>query len=308
MEAKLKQSREIIFEAMNRFDPFASVVMFSGGDDSLAMYMAVKELAVPFEFVLHIRTGTGIQESFDFVERTVLNQGDKLIVADAGPAYEEYVLRKGFFGRGRRAHNYAYHVLKASPYRKVISSQIRKRKRNRPVLLLNGARKSESSNRTVKLDGPFNRDPAAPNNIWTSILYSWSKADCREMIDLAGIERNPVSVAMHRSGECMCGTMQSIEDRALASMLYPEWGKWIDDLEQSVLDRGHACKWGIETTRKTMSQSAQQELPIMCVGCDFSNVQIPSKEHELTKEVFLATLETVSLPAEPQPDEEKTET
>lgn len=269
MDNPLESSRNIMSRAVEEFSPYAAVLMLSGGDDSLTAYHVAKEINAHIDFVCHIRTGTGLPATTEFVKHSVKEQADRLIIADAGMAYEDYVLRKGFFGLGRTAHNYAYHLLKAGPYRKVISREIRKRKRNRPVLLLNGARKDESENRTVKLGAPFNRDPAARNNIWINILYDWTKRDCMDYLKANGIERNPVSVAMHRSGECMCGTMQSNHDRKMAGLLYPEWAAWLDELEKRVHERGFRWSWGQATTREIVGDSAQMELPVMCLGCEF---------------------------------------
>jgi len=259
----IESSRSIMEQAVEKYKPYATVVMLSGGDDSVTAYHVARELGVEYDFVLHIRTGTGIPETGEYVERLVKGYGDRLVIADAGTAYEDYVLRKGFFGMGRTGHNYAYHLLKAGPYRKAISKKIRKRKHNRPVLLLNGARKNESSNRTVKLDGWSNRDPAARNNIWISLLYEWSKQDCTAYLRDRGIERNPVSIALHRSAECMCGTMQSMEDRHLAAALYPEWGKWLNDLEKRSI---FPWKWGESTTKAKMDKY-KEELQLMCMHC-----------------------------------------
>lgn len=268
---KIESSQKIITKAEKKFSPYARVIMFSGGDDSLAAYLVSRELEINYDYVLHIKTGTGIPDTLDYVRDIVDNFGDDLVVADAGDAYKDYVLRKGFFGRGLTAHNYAYHILKASPYRKAISKNTRKGKRNRPVFLINGARKKESSNRMVKLDKPWNRDASAKNNIWVSLLYDWTKKDCLDFIKSKNTKRNPVSQAMHRSGECMCGTMQSLETRKLAAALYPNWGKWLDELEKEVFDEGHFWGWGEDTSRGSrayMKRMGQMEFQIMCTDCD----------------------------------------
>lgn len=267
MGEQVEAACSIFADAERRFEPYAKVVMFSGGDDSLVAYHVAREIA-DLDFVLHIRTGTGITDTLEFVQDEVDRNGDRLVIADAGDAYEKYVLRKGFFGRGRTAHNYAYHILKAQPFRTAISKQIRHGKRGRNVLLINGARKNESDNRTVKLNGPYNRDTSTKSNIWTSILYTWSKQDCLDFLASRGIERNPVSQAMHRSGECMCGTMQSHEDRRLAAALYPEWGEWLDDLEQQAFERGFTWGWGEATTKESPAfLRAAGQMEFMCMSC-----------------------------------------
>lgn len=112
MHDLILKSRDIIDEAIATFKPMATVFMFSGGDDSLTTYQVLKQLGVKFDFVIHGNTRTGIQETTDFVIKEVERRKDKLIIADAGNAYIDYVLRKGFFGKGNHAHRYSYHVLK----------------------------------------------------------------------------------------------------------------------------------------------------------------------------------------------------
>ena len=54
---------------------------------------------------------------------------------------------------------------------------------------------------------------------------------------------NPVAVQLCRSGECMCGTMQSKQERAEAATLYPEWGNWLTCLEREAMEL-HGYGWG----------------------------------------------------------------
>jgi 3'-phosphoadenosine 5'-phosphosulfate sulfotransferase (PAPS reductase)/FAD synthetase len=242
--------------------------MFSGGDDSLCAYHVVRELEmINLDFVLHVNTRTGIRETTEYVRGHVAGLGDKLIIADAGSSYEDYILRKGFFGVGRQAHTFAYHILKANPCRRAISKTIRKGKRNRPVLLINGARKGESKNRMANFREPHRRGWVAPMNIWVNILHNWTKQDCIAYLQERKIARNPVSVALHRSGECMCGTMQSLEERKWAEGLYPNWGNWLRDLEQKAHEKGFHWNWG-ENPAKEIFNGQMSLFQPMCVGCD----------------------------------------
>jgi len=181
------------------------------------------------------------------------------------------VLRKGFFGRGRTAHSYAYHLLKADQFRRAISYNIRKRRRNRPVLLLNGVRNDESDNRKYNMTKTINIDPSAKNNIWVNIIHHWTKPQCLDFLEDCSIKRNPVTETLCRSGECMCGTMQSDEDRKEASFFYPEWGKWLDDLESEVIKK-FPWRWG-EDAPEWWKQEKQGQLPMfpnfqpMCQSC-----------------------------------------
>lgn len=267
----LENSKEIIEKAITDFKPKAVVLMFSGGDDSLTAYHVAKELGVKFDYVIHGHTGTGIKETFDFVKQETERNGDHLLVADAKDAYTDYVLRKGFFGKGIDAHTYAYHVLKIIQFRKVVSKYLRQRQRNYPVLFINGARRKESENRMKTMIDPYRRDPAAKQNIWVNIINEWEKHNCTDYLEGNGIERNPVSKNLCRSGECMCGTMQTEGDRNEAAFFYPKWGEWLDKLEAEVLKR-FPWRWG-ENINKRHHQEMNGQLNIfndfqpMCTGC-----------------------------------------
>lgn len=240
----------------------------SGGRDSAAEIEFAREMGLKIDMILHCRTGTGIAETTEHVVDYYGNLGPDFVMADAGTAYEEYVMRKGFFGVGRSAHNFSYRVLKATPMRKAISANIRQGKRDVRILLLNGARALESDNRALNLK-EVRRDPASPGNIWTNIIHDWSTADRDRYLSIKKTPINPVAVQLCRSGECMCGTMQTKQMRAEAAAVYPEWGRWIDELE-SVAKAKHGWGWG-ETMPKPSDDRQIEMFEPMCVGCARDN-------------------------------------
>lgn len=274
IEEKIAESREIIQKAFIDYQPYATVGMFSGGTDSLGFLALLQYLDVKIDFVMHGVTGTGLPATREFVRKHCSKYPATYIEADAGNEYEKYVLRKGFFGRGRDAHAYAYHLLKQGPFEKAISKYIIQRKKGRKVLLFNGVRDEESDNRSSKYDGQvINIYPRKPNNIWVNLIFWWSKAELKEFVDGLGIEVNPVSKALNRSGECNCGTMQSMADRIAASEYSPAWGQWLDSLEQKVIEKGFPWRWG-EVINKSHLMEMNGQLPLfereflpMCVGC-----------------------------------------
>lgn len=239
---KIESSASILKDAIARFNPTHTVSMVSGGKDSAACDQVARELGVKIDFVMHGNTQCGIAETSQFVRDTYGSYGD-YVEADAGTAYEDYVLRKGFFGKGISAHAYAYRVLKATPFRKAISKHIRKGKRDVRILLVNGARKDESENRQKHLQ-VWRQDPAAPGNIWVNLIHDWSQDDRDEYLDNRCTPINPVAKALCRSGECMCGTMQTAAERVEAAALYPMWGNWLAELEREVAAK-HGFGWGM---------------------------------------------------------------
>lgn len=258
----IDKSALILKEAIETFNPTHIVSMVSGGKDSAASDQIARELGVKIDVVIHGNTRCGIPQTSQFVRDTYGTLGD-FAEADAGTAYEDYVLRKGFFGKGIGAHGFAYRVLKATPFRKTISRLIRKGKRDVRVMLLNGARKDESENREKHLQ-VWRRDPAMPNNIWVNIIHDWSQDDRDQYLESRATPINPVAVQLCRSGECMCGTMQTKAERAEAAALYPNWGTWLTELEKQVRER-HGFGWGDNFPKPR--DPAQGEFFPMCKDC-----------------------------------------
>ena len=238
----LDSSWSILREAMERFNPTHIVSMVSGGKDSACSHAVAQALGAKVNVIIHGNTRCGIPQTSQFVESLYGNMGPDFAVADAGTAYEEYVLRKGFFGKGIAAHGFAYRVLKATPFRKTISRLIRQGKRDVRVLLLNGARKDESENRKKHLQ-TFRQDPANPGNIWVNLIHDWDQKSRDRYLIETETPINPVAKALCRSGECMCGTMQTKEERVEAAAIYPEWGTWLDALEAEARAK-HGFGWG----------------------------------------------------------------
>jgi 3'-phosphoadenosine 5'-phosphosulfate sulfotransferase (PAPS reductase)/FAD synthetase len=264
MQLNLELSQQIILRAQQEFNPSLRVALVSGGTDSFTLYYVLKELKIPLDAVIHINTGTGIPETEEFMTAWGASIPEPYLVGSAGDAFEKYVLRKGFFGRGLTAHTYAYHYLKAGPLRKVISS-LRKRRRRFSVVMYTGIRLDESKNRQYVFGKQtFKRDPAAPNNIFVNAIEHWTRDECRELLKSVNAPVNPVARALHRSGECMCGTMQSLEDRAVASVFYPHWGAWIDALESRVKNE-FPWGWG-ENVPKGYKRACED--PILCRHCE----------------------------------------
>jgi 3'-phosphoadenosine 5'-phosphosulfate sulfotransferase (PAPS reductase)/FAD synthetase len=268
--SKIESSKNIVEKAILDYKPYAIVLMLSGGDDSLAALAAADYLGIKIDFILHGNTRTGIKETTDFA-RNVASQFDaKYIEADAGNDYEKYVLRKGFFGRGITAHSYAYHVLKIGHFRKAVSKHIRQGKRGRTILFLNGARKNESENRKKHLK-IYQKDPSQPKNIWVNIIHYWEDVDKWNMLDLARLDRNPVSKKLCRSGECMCGTTQSMEQGLEAAYWFPDWGEWWKGLRKEVMKK-FPWDWSENINKyHYMEMNGQGNLfQPMCHGCEKS--------------------------------------
>lgn len=263
MQNKLEESAQIIEDAIKKYNPSYIVSMVSGGKDSTASHAVARELGIKVDCIVHGNTRTGIPQTTEFVENTY-GKTEDLYVADAGSAYEDRLHKSGFFGLGVRAHSFAYHVLKAAPFRATISKWVRKRKHGKTILLLNGARRHESPNRmrNLKVVRP---DPGQKKNVWVSPLFDWTMEDRDLYLNSRNVPLNPVAKNLCCSGECMCGTMQTKALRMEASVLYPEWGQWLDNLEKEVKSK-HGIGWGDRAHYDTYKQNVKGFFP-MCTDC-----------------------------------------
>lgn len=239
----------------------------------MAAYYTLKALGVLPNFILHCNTRTGIPETSQFCREFAGKEGIPFIEADARQNYENYVLRKGFFGRGKTAHGYAYHMLKQSVINHALSQNIRQGKRGRNILLINGARASESDRRMTGIGTtPIRRDGTS-SNFWVSVINHFTKNERDDFLSDCRAEINPVAKQLCRSGECLCGTMQNQAVRDEASYFYPEWGKWLDNLESKV-KKTHGWGWGEDiplwakerALYKQRETNGQLALP-MCQSC-----------------------------------------
>lgn len=272
IESAQESSARIMAQAIDAVCPDYIVSMVSGGKDSAASHEVARVLGIKIDLIIHGNTRTGIPQTSQFVEDHYGHEGPDLAIADAGTAYEDYVLRKGFFGKGIGAHGFSYRVLKATPFRKVISKMLRQRKRGVKIMLLNGARQDESLNREAKLK-VMRSDPAAPGNVWVNIIHDWTQSDRDTFLDRQKVCINPVARELCRSGECMCGTMQTTAERREASTLYPKWGAWLDQLEAAVIAR-HGFGWGQSFPQKQRYRQDDLFQP-MCVDCSARHDRLP---------------------------------
>lgn len=264
MDQILETSKEILNRALTEYKPHVIIAMVSGGDDSLTMLRVAKELGITIDFVIHGNTRTGIEDTTLFTRK--ISEGYSYLEADAKDSYERYVMRKGFFGVGKSAHNFSYHILKQDHFETTVSRNIRQRKRNFRIMFLNGGRKDESENRKINFADPIKVTERKKNDIWVNLINDWSKQDCLNYLSGNGVQRNPVAVNLCRSGECMCGTMQTPGDRAEAKFFYPAWAKKLKELEDKAVAL-HGFGWGEPMPAKRKEIPGIEIFQPMCVGC-----------------------------------------
>lgn len=279
LDDKLREAMEIVQKAIIDHNPYAVCLMLSGGDDSITALKVALMLGVRIDFIIHGVTGTGLKDVRKYVHSVAATTGIKIIEANAGTAYEDYLDRKGFFGVGKDAHTFSYHILKANSFRHAVSKYIRKGKEGRTILLLNGVRVEESENRADNFgDNPYHASPDAPKNIWVNIIHWFNKKECLHLLEAENFKRSPVAIHLGRSGECNCGTMQDEAGRIACAQYDPEWGEWMKRLRKYIIQ-----KWGWDINQnpnKKRMQEMREELAKietfqpMCVGCKATQLKL----------------------------------
>lgn len=213
--------------------------LFSGGHDSLAAtHYAMEQDSC--EAVLHIDTGTGIDENLEFVRETCAEFGWPLRVVETQQDYLYWVKRYGF--PGPAMHYAFYHLLKARPLQRVASGgSVMKH-------YWTGVRRSESQRRMVTKTESVSRQ-SGDRWVWVSTILGWDSEDVDEYIEDRALPENPVVNAIHRSGECYCGAYAHRDEELLDLQAnYPEHYEWLMEIEAEVIEhRGaedHTSYWG----------------------------------------------------------------
>lgn len=169
----IKAAHEFLDDAIEQQRPDRVYVLFSGGDDSLlTSYTAMQHPRV--NGVLHIRTGIGIRDTFDFVQDTCSSFGWPLSVyeplgVDGYLNYEQMVLKHGFPGPG--AHRFPYVWLKERQLVRV-QRELREQGHKR-VMFITGVRSEESARRMGHVQ-PVKREG---NRVWSAPLHNWTNGD-----------------------------------------------------------------------------------------------------------------------------------
>jgi 3'-phosphoadenosine 5'-phosphosulfate sulfotransferase (PAPS reductase)/FAD synthetase len=224
----MRLSAERMERVVRETQPTHIIATVSGGRDSAAQVELARELGIKIDLILHCRTGTGIPETTKHVV--------------------DY-------------YNFSYRILKADPMRKAVSSHIRKGRRGIRTLLLNGARAAESDNRQKNLL----ETRMDKGNLWVNIIHDWTSDDRDRYLQERQVPINPVAIQLCRSGECMCGTMQSHGARNEAAAIYPEWGAWLDELDRRATSK-HGWGWG-EPMPKPVDCRQSDLFQPLCIGC-----------------------------------------
>lgn len=262
---------EIIARALSH-DPVARYVGYSGGDDSLvALHLAM--MTVPGCRPVSFITGIGVQATIDHRRRVCDRYGWDLLEIhakeDCGQDYDHYVMKWGF--PGPPLHQRFYNRLKGRCVEKLVRDAKAATgvgpKSRRKVMIMTGIRKDESQRRMGYGGREVN---FVGSQMWVNPLYHRPKSWFMDYIKAHNLPRNPVSVTLGMSGECLCGAFAHKGELAMVRTVCPRTAQRIEDLQERVRAAGHA--WGWEEyppeTKVARKAKASKHHHPLCVGCE----------------------------------------
>lgn len=263
-EDKVKAAVDLIDKAIKSYRHAAVYALFSGGDDSMtACHVAMRHPKVMG--ALHLDTGTGLPETQEFVKDTCEARDWNLRIYKTEEDYAAIVTEHGFPGPGQ--HGTMYIRLKERPLRVAMREAKVGRSRYDQIILLSGARSEESVRRMGNVE-PLTKEKGAAR-VWVSPIHDWTKRDCLDYLEGEGIQRSPVAVKIHKSGECLCGAYAAPGELKELAFWYPKKAAQIRELECAVRKAGHQEGWGERSAlRKDADDPNQLKLfQPMCNSC-----------------------------------------
>lgn len=238
---------ELIAEARERYEPVATVCLFSGGHDSTVLAHRCRD---SYDSLCFIDTGTAVPGVVEHVQKVAAWLDKPLTIKHAGSAFRRMVLGgpkadgsweegHGFPGPGH--HSKAYTRLKERQIDALLREIKVGHSRMDKVLFLSGVRRAESQRRAKR--EPITKHRA---KVFCNPLIDWSNEDMRAYRAEHEIPESDVSALLHRSGECNCGCYAAAGEREELRSLWPDWfDATIGSLEREAEAAGlKRCKWG----------------------------------------------------------------
>lgn len=257
-------AEEIIAKAL-AYEPAAIFALFSGGDGSLAAtHWAMAN--VPGCRVAHVDTGIGIAATQQFVRETCEREGWPLTVmsakVDGRKDYDEIVRKHGF--PGPATHSVMYRQLKERAILKLVSRT--KRARGQKVMFLTGICHDDSDRRSG-YGGAEITFPAGRSDMWVNHMYWAGQSWTYHYLQRIGIARNPVSLELGMSGECLCGAFASKGELAIVRRVCPETAARIERLQIEAAQAGHHWGWEERPPRDRDDKLTIDMFQPMCRNC-----------------------------------------
>ena len=251
---------DVISQAVDEHQPTHVFALFSGGHDSLtSTHLAAQHPS--FTAAVHINTGIGIPETREFVRDTCVSQGWPLLEYTPDARTWEDICNAGGMPGGPEQHNITYFWLKQRAIRRLVREhKVGPRGR---IGLVTGIRTEESTRRmTSVMAKPVHR---IGGQVWINPILDMTALECGRYIEAAGLRRNPVVDKLHRSGECLCGSLAHHSELEEIAFWYPAVAARIKAQEQECFARDLPSRWG-GAQRLVVPPKEQDWLPL-CRSC-----------------------------------------
>lgn len=250
----------------------------SGGHDSTTVtHFAMSVLRKNIDFIAHINTGIGIEDTRQFVRDTCTQYDWPLREYKAAEnvngkgepdpqIYADLVIERGFPGPFH--HTKMYNRLKERPLRMLMRDvgASGRGKVKRPCVFISGVRREESTRRMGYVEEIQNRG----REFWVAPFADLTKADTQRYHTENNLPVNSVWGKLCMSGECLCGAFARGEsERAEIKLWYPEMDAYLTDLEAKVRANGHDWPWHGKPGKKakTPVEDIETEGMPLCTHC-----------------------------------------
>lgn len=277
-EDKLQWSKELCEMVKIDFKPYAVLVgLTTGFDSNVALKLATMFFDVTAAFTCD--TTIAAQETLNNCQKVAEDVYGLKYIRKAPPyagleenhnTYFEIVKQHGFPGSTKTAHNWMYRWLKDHTVNKIIST-VRENKRNRPIVIVSGARRHES----VRRMGTSRDITIQGNNIWLNICNEWTNSEVNAFATDFNLDRyrSPISKSIGVSGECFCGCFAQKNELKEIKIASPSTYDKIMHI-QKWLTENTKMNWGWENSPpKSWKLEKYGQLPLfstemlMCSTC-----------------------------------------
>lgn len=202
-------------------------VLFSGGDDSLALVHKIMSSGEG-DAVLYLNTNSGLAENLEYVKAVCREHGWPLRVERSPVSLVEMSMKYHFPGSAFHSIAYAYFKERQLGF---IASEWE----GKPVYIT-GVRKHESDRRMENVADDVWAEADNGRWVWGQPLFDWTDEDVDEYRDKHDLRRNPISAKIHRSGDCYCGAFAHRDELLidLYSNGYDRHATWLGAVETRV--------------------------------------------------------------------------
>lgn len=227
-----KTEKHEIYERNHIFGPnslgsdgFDNGVLFSGGDDSLALTHMAMEQEDWGDIVIYLDTGSSMPENVDYVRETCQKYGWNYTIIQTPMDLFTFTCRYGWPGPSQ--HTAAFNSFKARQL-----SYLYQRS-NGSVKFFSGVRKQESGRRLRNVSDEIQYAEHNFSGWWVSPLAEMSDEWIAEYRDEHNLSRNPISEKIHRSGDCACMAYGHRDTELIQiESEYPDFAQWLKNVEK----------------------------------------------------------------------------